>query len=615
VGIQAALLEREKTGKGQFVDVSLCESAMILGISSLSQGLAGGLADRGTGHLDGGLPNYNIYETSDGRFLSVGALEPHFWAKFCKFLKAEHLIKGSFDEVKAFIATKTYDEWTALAKECDACVEPVLGVSQLTSHPQHMARDVFLHGTGEAPPQMVLGPRLSNHSPRLLERAAYHGEHNKEVLDDVEITASVNDNVRNISLSKEGDNDDVDTSSIGPLHGLRVLDLSRLLPGPLCTHLLVRLGADVVKIEAPDGDYARFVPPLINFDGEAEHSNFFECLNGGKKNIVLDLKVKEHKEAVKRLVRSYDVVVEGNRPGVMDRLGLGFEDLRKENPGLVFCSLSGYGATGPLAQRAGHDVNYMALAGLLEISGKVGSLPPLVGFQGADIVGSIQAVVGIQAALLEREKTGKGQFVDVSLCESAMILGISSLSQGLAGGLADRGTGHLDGGLPNYNIYETSDGRFLSVGALEPHFWAKFCKFLKAEHLIKGSFDEVKAFIATKTYDEWTALAKECDACVEPVLGVSQLTSHPQHMARDVFLHGTGEAPPQMVLGPRLSNHSPRLLERAAYHGEHNKEVLRDIGYTESELSALFPYYMSWWYWGKLKVSQYMLGSFYNAKK
>ena len=278
------------------------------------------------------------------------------------------------------------------------------------------------------------------------------------------------------------------------------------------------------------------------------------------------------------------------------------------------------------ARRAGHDVNYMALAGLLEISGQVGTLPPLVGFQGADIVGSLQAVVGIQAALLEREKTGKGQFVDVSLCESAMILGISSLSQGLAGGLGDRGTGHLDGGLPNYNIYATSDGKYLSVGALEPHFWSKFCKFVKADHLIQASTEEVAAFVATKTYAEWACLAKECDACIEPILGVSELTSHPQHVARGVFLHhppsdgGEGQAavpaaPPQLVLGPRLSNHSPRLLSRASYHGEHNKEVLREVGYSESELSQLFPFYKSIWYWGKIKLSQYLLGSFYNAKK
>ena len=263
----------------------------------------------------------------------------------------------------------------------------------------------------------------------------------------------------------------------------------------------------------------------------------------------------------------------------------------------------------------------MALAGLLEISGQADTLPPLVGFQGADIVGSLQAVVGIQAALLEKARTGKGQFVDVSLCESAMILGISSLSQGLAGGLVDRGTGHLDGGLPNYNIYETSDGKYLSVGALEPHFWAKFCKFVKAEHMIKASTEEVKTFIATKTYDEWVSLSKECDACIEPILGVSELTSHPQHVARGVFLHpsplsaATPPPPPQMVLGPRLSNHSPRLLGRAAYHGEHNKEVLREVGFSESELSRLFPFYKSILYWGKLQVSQYLLGSFYNAKK
>lgn len=257
VGIQAALIEREKTGRGQFVDISLCESAMVLGISALSQGLADSPVVRGAGHLDGGLPNYNIYTTSDGRYLSVGALEPHFWSKFCKFVKAENMIKASADEVKQFIATKTYEEWSALAKACDVCIEPILRVSELASHPQHAARGVFLqHPPGSRlPPQLVLGPRLSNHTPRLLERAAYHGEHNKEIFEEA----------RNNSLSGTTLEASPAYSEVlnRPLQGVRVLDLSRLLPGPLCTHLLVRLGAEVVKVEAPDGDYARFVPPVI----------------------------------------------------------------------------------------------------------------------------------------------------------------------------------------------------------------------------------------------------------------------------------------------------------------------------------------------------------------
>lgn len=236
----------------------------------------------------------------------------------------------------------------------------------------------------------------------------------------------------------------------------------------------------------------------------------------------------------------------------------------------------------------------MALAGLLEVSGPAGSRPPLVGFQGADITGSLQAVVGIQAALLEKEKTGKGQFVDVSLCESAMILGISSMSQGLAGGQENRGSGHLDGGLPNYNIYETSDSRYVSVGALEPHFWTKFCHFMGAEQLMKASEQEVAAFFAARTYDEWSALFRECDSCVEPILGVSELIDHPQHAARGVFLYPPGDCadtfrneesaiPPQVVLGPRLSNHPPRLLKRAAYPGEHNEEVLKEAGVPEGD--------------------------------
>ena len=377
----------------------------------------------------------------------------------------------------------------------------------------------------------------------------------------------------------------------GPLRGIKVLDLTRLLPGPLCTHLLTRLGAEVVKIEQPgsNGDYVRYMAPMIEFEDGASHGALFESLNGQKKNLVLNLKSPGGVGVLKRLAKQYDVIVEGNRPGVMDRLGVGFNDLKVENEQIIFCSISGYGSSGIFSKRAGHDINYMAISGLLGLSGPEHTLPPLPGFQAADAAGALQAVIGIQAAIIDKLNGGTGQHIDVSLCESSMALAVPALVNGLSGGDTTRGVSYLDGGLPNYGVYETSDGLYLSVGALEPHFWAKLLSALQ----ISGNLsqEQTRELFLSKSMEEWLKISEACDVCIERVLDTSSVFTHPQHVTRNVFIPACAEegpsVPKQLVLGPRLSNHKTCALRRAAGLGEHSIEILTAAGFSLEEINEL----------------------------
>ncbi len=256
-----------------------------------------------------------------------------------------------------------------------------------------------------------------------------------------------------------------------PLNGVRVLDLSRLIPGPFCTLILSDLGASVDKLEDPHvGDYLRVFPPM-----KRGLSGRFNALNRDKRSLCLDLKKPEGRDALLRLARHYDVVVESFRPGVLDKLGVGFAALARENPRLVMLSISGYGQDGPLRDRAGHDLNYIALGGVLGVAGPPDRPPPTPAVQLADIAGgALFGAVGILAALYERERTGRGQQVDVSMCEGALAFLIPELGSYDAAGTPPRRGGELlIGGAACYGVYRTKDGRFLSVGALEPKFWTR----------------------------------------------------------------------------------------------------------------------------------------------
>lgn len=344
---------------------------------------------------------------------------------------------------------------------------------------------------------------------------------------------------------------------------------------------------------------------MCSFEDGRKHSVLFEALNAGKLGFGIDLKNKDAASVIHRIISDFDVLIEGNRPGVMARLGIGYEVLSKINPKLIYCSVSGYGSTGPMAKRAGHDINYMATAGLLGLTGKSDEPPQVLGFQAADSTGSLQGTIGIMAALIDRSITGKGQIVDISLTESSMILAMPSLSMALAGVVSPPGQGMLDGGLPNYNIYKSSDGKSIAVGALEPHFWAKICTAVDRKDLLSPStkFSDVKKLFESKTAREWRDVADSTDACIEVILGPDEIVSHPQHVARQVFLHSdvtdpgktpslnekkkTVPRPPQLVVGPRLSSHPPSLLPPAAGIGEDTVKILKESGFSDGVIDEL----------------------------
>ncbi len=302
------------------------------------------------------------------------------------------------------------------------------------------------------------------------------------------------------------------------LGGTTVLDLTRLLPGGVATMWLANFGAEVIKVEQPGvGDYARNTPAL------------FEATNRGKKSVEIDLKNPDGRAAFLRLADRADVVVESFRPGVMDRLGCGFEVLSARNPRLVYCAITGYGQTGPWRDLAGHDINYIAMAGLLELTGVVGGPPTIPGGQIADLAGgAMQAVIGILLALFSRQQTGLGQFIDVSMADGAAAMLPVALSQFQAtGDLPARGAGLLTGKFACYRVYPTLDGRWLAVGALEPKFWANLCTALNCSEFIADQYapdprqEEIArglaAIFAEKAAAEWWALLRGVECCVTPV--------------------------------------------------------------------------------------------------
>ena len=379
-----------------------------------------------------------------------------------------------------------------------------------------------------------------------------------------------------------------------PLASVKVLDLSRLLPGPLASLVLADLGATVDKIEdAAGGDYLRVMPPTIG-----DTSSIFLALNRNKRSAVLDLKKPKAKEALLRLVRSYDVLLEQFRPGVLERLGLSHERLLAENPRLVVCALTGYGQDGPLAQRAGHDLNYLARAGVLGQQGPEGGAPTVPGFQLADVSGGLYAVVGIMGALMERARTGKGQIVDVAMIETAMPFAIAGF--GLTFGHAAkqalaRGAEALTGGIAPYQTYATKDGRAMSLAALEPKFWSAFASGVGHEismsDLVPGPHQaelktKLAGIFAGRTQAEWIAFASERDCCLEPVLSPEEARDDAHLAARGMFfeLDSPWGKIPQLrtPLTPRERTHAPPPKQ-----GEHTEAVLRDAGLDEAEIAAL----------------------------
>jgi alpha-methylacyl-CoA racemase len=371
-------------------------------------------------------------------------------------------------------------------------------------------------------------------------------------------------------------------SGAPPLVGLKVLDLSRHLPGPYATLLLADLGAQVDKVEDPNGgDPTRQVPPFVGGISAA-----FAGLNRNKRSIAIDLRRSEGAVTLKALCQHYDVLVESFRPGVMERLEVGHQTLLGLNPRLVSCAISGYGATGPDRLRAGHDLDFVARAGVLGAGGDA-ETPAMPGGQVADIGGGLFAVAGILAALHERARTGRGRFVDVSMTDGALGFTHLGLSQRLLAGRdappPGRGRGPLHGALPCYGLYPTQDGRWMALGALEPKFFLGLCEALGRPDLTEGAYDPgesgrktreaLEAVFAQRTQREWTEFFRPLDVCVEPVLEGDDVVADEQLNARGLFeAHGgTTWLRTPLAMGRAPISPPPSL-------GEHTRAILHECG-------------------------------------
>jgi len=371
------------------------------------------------------------------------------------------------------------------------------------------------------------------------------------------------------------------------LQGLRVLDLSRLLPGPFLTMILADMGADVVKVEDPNlGDYMRAVPPVKGGVGGR-----YLAVNRGKRSMVLDLKQAAGRDALLAMVEKADVVVESFRPGVMAKLGLSYEVLAARNPKIVMCSISGYGQTGPYSHRAGHDLDYIALAGVLAMTGPAHAGPQMPGVQIADLAGgALWSATAILGALVSRHRTGKGAHLDISMTEGALALVTPELGNLDCGARPTRGVEMLNGGLACYGVYRTKDERYLAVGALEPKFWlalnAAIGRPPVAAELIGSPADQARIrgeladIFMQQTAAEWHAVLAPHDCCVEIVTELEELPTHPLHAAREVFFEIDGGPGIGSILQVRTPVGKPAKASPPPKHGQHTAEVLAEYGVT-----------------------------------
>jgi alpha-methylacyl-CoA racemase len=388
----------------------------------------------------------------------------------------------------------------------------------------------------------------------------------------------------------------------GPLTGVRVLDLSLLLPGPLCSQHLADMGAEVIKVENPRlGDLTRYMGTKIT-KGEHSETGFFLQLNRNKKSITINIKRDAGREVIFRLLEKCDILLEGFRPDTLNELGIGYEQLKEKFPRLLYCAISGYGATGIYKEHAGHDANYIARAGLLALNGVKGGPPVVPGFQVADIGGgTLTALAAILAALYAREKTGRGQFLDVSMQDgSAPFLSLFMGEFVASGKEPERGNEALSGLLPNYEVYETKDGKYVMLAALEENFFKTFLRQIDRLDLLEGmsrdeaGFKTVKAemvkIFKAKTYAEWSPLFENTDSCFSGLSSLSEVVNdrHLRERGTIVELDHPRFGKMPVIGSPFHFSETPVSYRSGAPgHGEHTDEILMAAGYTAAEIAEL----------------------------
>ncbi len=380
--------------------------------------------------------------------------------------------------------------------------------------------------------------------------------------------------------------------TLHPLSHLKVLDFSTLLPGPFATMMLADFGADVIHIESPSR------PDLVRtlFSKNGEDSVVHTYLNRSKKSLALDLKQPESIEAIKKLVMEYDVVIEQFRPGVMERLGIGYEDLKAINPKVIYCSITGYGQTGPYKNRPGHDNNFVSLSGISSYTGTKANGPIPAGFQIADVAGgSLHSIIGILLAVMQREKINEGQWLDISMTDCAFSLNSFAGPAALMGNVTFGAEEFLLNGGGFYGYYETKDGKYFSVGSMEPPFRKLLCEAIGQPELITVSMSEreedVRIFkealqqaFLTKTFDEWQVIFNRVEACVEPVLTVKEASMHPQLVARNMVVDVPSDnGNEKQIANPIKSTAFTAIYKHSGVKlGEHNREILEKLGMNDT---------------------------------
>ena len=387
---------------------------------------------------------------------------------------------------------------------------------------------------------------------------------------------------------------------MGALSDLKILDFTTLLPGPYATLMLADMGAEVLKISsASKPDIVTDYPPFI------EGTNTSACqawLGRNKKSMFLNLKTEAGKDVVRQLVKEYDIIIEQFRPGVMNKLGLGYDELKKVNPRLIYCSLTGYGQTGPLRNAAGHDINYMARSGMISHAGRKETGPSLMNFQVADIAaGSLNSVVGILAAVNYRRSTGKGQYIDISMMDGCVPFNSIDGASFLVSGEEPRVEAERLNGGCMYDFYQTKDKKYMSVGSLEPQFWQRFCMAIEREDLIEKTVwpeeidiikGEIKGIFKTKTQEQWIKRFSEFDACVEPVLSLKEALLYDEHirerqMVVDVKMPLSPEKSVKQLATAIKMSECPCQYEYAGYPaGYHTAEIVKKLGISYEELEA-----------------------------